>query len=296
MKVRIGVGLGPHEDFVEAIDHAEAIGIDSIWFSEVVFAEHVDPFIGMAYALSRTQNMKVGTGVAVLPGRNPILVAKQLASLAALAPKRVLPVFGLQPARKPERQAFPVPHGKRGELFDETMQVVRRLLTEDSVTFNGTFHTLENASIKPRPRRMDIWFAGTARPGLERTGRLADGWLGSFLTPAQCRLAKRTIEAAAAGAGREIEADHYGISIAVATDGIPPALVAAARARQPEVDPREVIPQGWDQARDLIEAYIDAGLTKFVVRQVDPASRVRPFLDDFAAKLMPLERDIPDPS
>ncbi|MCE7006439.1 TIGR03854 family LLM class F420-dependent oxidoreductase [Kibdelosporangium philippinense] len=292
MKVRIGVGLGPHSDFVEAIDHAEEIGIDSLWFSEVVFAEHVDPFIGMAYALSRTSKMKVGTGVAVLPGRNPLLVAKQLASLAALAPKRVLPVFGLQPARKPERQAFPAPTGKRGDLFDETMYVLRRLLTEDSVTFHGEFHSLEDARIRPQPKRMDIWLAGTARPGLERTGRLADGWLGSFLTPAQCRLAKRTIENAALEAGREIEADHYGISLAVAPDGIPPSLIEAAPARQREVDPRELIPQSWEAAQELIEQYIEVGLTKFVVRQVDPASAMRPFLDDFAAKLMPLERDI----
>jgi len=63
-----------------------------------------------------TTALKVGTGVAVLPGRSPILVAKQLASLARLAPKRVLPVFGLSPARKAERVAFPVPEGKRGAV------------------------------------------------------------------------------------------------------------------------------------------------------------------------------------
>lgn len=293
MKIRIGAGLGPHEDFVEAIDHAEALGIDSLWFSEVVFAEHVDPFIGMAYALSRTQRLKVGTGVAVLPGRNPVHVAKQLASLAALAPKRVLPVFGLQPARKPERQAFPAPSGQRGALFDETMQVLRLLLTQDTVTFHGDFHSLTDARIRPRPNRMDIWFGGSARPGLDRTGRLADGWLGSFLTPAQALEARHTIEAAAAAAGREIEADHYGISIAVATDGIPPSLVEMVRARQPGTDPAELIPDDWDNAQELIERYIEAGLTKFVIRPAGPMATIRPFLDDFAAKLMPLERDLP---
>ncbi|CAM3331497.1 TIGR03854 family LLM class F420-dependent oxidoreductase [Kibdelosporangium persicum] len=293
MKIRIGVGLGPHEDFVEAIDHAEALRTDSLWFSEVVFTEHVDPFIGMAYALSRTRNLKVGTGVAVLPGRNPVHVAKQLASLAALAPKRVLPVFGLQPARRPERQAFPAPSGQRGALFDETMHVLRLLLTQDTVTFHGRFHSLTEARISPRPRRMDIWFGGSARPGLERAGRLADGWLGSFLTPAQALEARHTIEAAAAAAGREIEADHYGISIAVATEGIPPSLAEVARARQPDADPADLIPEGWDKAQELIERYIEAGLTKFVIRPASPMPHIRPFLDDFAAKVMPLERDLP---
>ncbi|ONI81189.1 LLM class F420-dependent oxidoreductase [Actinosynnema sp. ALI-1.44] len=295
MKVRIGVGLGPHEDFVEAIDHAEALDIDSLWFSEVVFGEHTDPFIAMAYALSRTNKLKVGTGVAVLPGRSPVLVAKQLASLAALAPKRVLPVFGLRPARDPERQVFPAPRGARGALFDETMQVVRLLLTQDTVSFHGQFHTLDTASVRPRPRRMDIWLGGSARAGLERTGRLADGWLGSFMTPSQTLLARRTIEQAAREAGREIEADHYGISIALAEGGIPQTLLAAARSRQPDIDPAEVIPDSWEAAQDLIERYIDAGLTKFVIRPAGEVRTIRPFLDDFAAKLKPLERDLPEP-
>ncbi|ALG07083.1 TIGR03854 family LLM class F420-dependent oxidoreductase [Kibdelosporangium phytohabitans] len=295
MKVRIGVGLGPHDDFIEAIDHAEQLGIDSLWFSEVVFGEHADPFIAMAYALSRTTKLKVGTGVAVLPGRSPVLVAKQVATLAALAPKRVLPVFGLRPARTPERQVFPAPRGERGALFDETMVVVRQLLTQESVTFQGRFHTLDNASVRPRPKRMDIWLGGSARAGLERTGRLADGWLGSFLTPGQALLARRTVEAAAREAGREIEADHYGISIALAEDGIPPALAQAARSRQPNIDPAEVVPGSWEAAQDLIERYIEAGLTKFVIRPAGEVRTIRPFLDDFAAKLKPLERNLGEP-
>src|SRR5438094_774911 len=104
MKVRIGVGLGGDSgpaEFAGIVDHVERLGIDSLWLSEVVFSRQVDPFIGMAHALSRTTRLKLGTGVAVLPGRHPVLVAKQLASLAALAPARVLPAFGLQPARAP---------------------------------------------------------------------------------------------------------------------------------------------------------------------------------------------------
>src|SRR5436305_11875019 len=101
MKIRFGVGLGTAVDpstFPAAVDQLERAGVDSLWLSEVVYSAQVDPFVGMAHALSRTCRLKVGTGVAVLPGRHPVLVAKQLASLAALAPARVLPVFGLQPA------------------------------------------------------------------------------------------------------------------------------------------------------------------------------------------------------
>lgn len=99
MKIRFGVGLGadPGPDkLIEIVDRLEADGVDSLWFSELVYSPLVDPVVGMAVALARTRRLKVGTSVAVLPGRHPVLVAKQLASLAAIAPKRVLPVFGLR--------------------------------------------------------------------------------------------------------------------------------------------------------------------------------------------------------
>ncbi|MFC7642773.1 LLM class flavin-dependent oxidoreductase [Streptosporangium lutulentum] len=111
MKVRMGIAPAATESadrFAGTVDRAEALGIDSLWLSEVVFGPSVEPFVGMGYALSRTTRMKVGTGVAILPGRHPVLVAKQLASLSALAPGRVLPAFGLHPARPEEKSVFPI--------------------------------------------------------------------------------------------------------------------------------------------------------------------------------------------
>ena len=104
MKVRIGVslgGAGEPERFSAAVDTLEAAGVDSLWLPEMVYGSLVNPFIGMAHALARTSRLKVGTGVAVLPGRHPVLVAKQLATLAGLVPPagaaRVRPETG--PAR-----------------------------------------------------------------------------------------------------------------------------------------------------------------------------------------------------
>src|SRR5579859_2541017 len=114
MKVRIGISLGPAGtpgQFAAAVDLLEQTGVDSLWLPENVYSPLVEPFTGLAFALSRTRKLKAGTGISVLPGRHPVLVAKQLASLAGLAPRRVLPVFGLQPAAPAERAAFPVPAG-----------------------------------------------------------------------------------------------------------------------------------------------------------------------------------------
>lgn len=293
MKVRIGISLGPGtgpESFAGAVAELEAAGIDSLWVSEMVYGSLLEPFTAMTYALARTTSLKVGTGVAVLPGRHPVLVAKQLASLAALAPRRVLPVFGLQPARPAERVLFPAPPGRRGAMFDEAMVLLRRMLAEDQVTFAGEFYSVQDASIGPRPDKpLDIWLGGTAPGALRRVGRLADGWLGSFRTPAEAGQDRLAIQAAASTAGREIEEDHFGISLAVGTDGIPAGLASAIASRRPDADPAMLAAGSWAQARAMIEAYIAAGLSKFVVRPASPATPLTPFLDDLRHELLPLQ-------
>jgi len=269
----------------------EALGVDSLWLSEMVFGSLVEPFAGMAYALSRTSRLKVGTGVAVLPGRHPVLVAKQLASLAGLAPGRVLPVFGLQPARPAERGLFEVPAGRRAAVFEESLRLIRLLLTQEEVSFRGEFFTVDGAHIGPLPAKpLDIWLGGSAPGALSRVGRLADGWLGSLLTTQEARAARETIQAAAWGVGREVEADHFGISLAVAPGGgVPADLATAIRQRRPGSDPAALVPVGWSAARRAIEQYVLAGISKFVIRPAAPPASLDGFLNDFARELMPLQ-------
>ncbi|HEY7011250.1 MAG TPA: TIGR03854 family LLM class F420-dependent oxidoreductase [Streptosporangiaceae bacterium] len=293
MKVRIGVALGPAgapAGFAAAVDDLERAGVDSLWLPEMVYGPLVEPFIGMAHALSRTARLKVGTGISVLPGRHPVLVAKQLASLAGLAPGRVLPVFGLRPARRSERDLFPVPPGRRAAVFDESLLLLRRLLREDSVSFDGEFFTVDGASIGPRPAKpLDIWLGGTAPGALRRVGRLADGWLASLITPAEAGAGRAAIEAAATEAGREVEADHFGISLAVGTEGIPDQVMATVRDRRPDADPADLVAASWPDAQRMIEAYVAQGLSKFVVRPADPAASADRFLGQFVAEMLPLQ-------
>src|ERR1700761_6843221 len=317
MGVRIGVSLGaagePGE-FEAGVDLLEAAHIDSLWLPETVYGPGVEPFIGMTYALAKTTHLKAGSGISVLPGRHPVLVAKQLTSLAGLAPGRVLPVFGLQPATPGERALFPVPNGQRGAVFDEALTLLRLMLTNETVTFHGNFFSVEKAPAGSLPvKPLDIWLGGSAPAGLRRVGRLADGWLGSLLTPAgargaggahtpaphpargslltpaEARVAVATINAAADEAGREVEQDHFGTSLAVAFGGIPDALAAAARRRRPDIDPAALVADGWAGARDMISAFTEAGLSKFVVRPAVPPNSFEDFLEGFTRELMPLQ-------
>jgi probable F420-dependent oxidoreductase len=291
VKVRFGIGLGADtapDQLAGIVDHLETSGVDSLWFSELVYTPAVDPMVGMAYALARTTRLKVGTSVAVLPGRHPVLVAKQLASLAAVAPKRVLPVFGLRSAIPAEREVFVVPDGERAAVFDESLQVLRSALVDDSgghKPFKGRYFTVSAAAVAPRPApALDIWLGGSAPAAFRRIGRLGDGWLGSFLTPGEARAGREAIERAAAEAGRQIEPDHFGISLAIADGGLPAELAAAARRRRPDLDPHELIAAGWDQLHRQLDAYLDAGLTKFVIRPAGGAS-LDGFIDRFVAEL-----------
>jgi probable F420-dependent oxidoreductase len=291
VKIRFGVGLGADtapDQLAGIVDHLENSGVDSLWFSELVYTPAVDPVVGMAYALARTTRLKVGTSVAVLPGRHPVLVAKQLASLAAVAPKRVLPVFGLRSAIPAEREVFVVPDGERAAVFDESLRVLRSALVDDSASykpFKGRYFTVNAAAVAPRPvPPLDIWLGGSAPAAFRRIGTLGDGWLGSFLTPGEARAGREAIERAAAQAGRRIEPDHFGISLAIADGELPAELAAAVRRRRPDLDPSELVAAGWDQLHRQVDAYLDAGLTKFVIR---PAGRapLDGFIDQFVAEL-----------
>jgi probable F420-dependent oxidoreductase len=288
MKVRFGISLGlntPADQLAPIVDQLEASGVDSLWFSELVYSPAVDPVVGMAYALARTERYKVGTSVAVLPGRHPVLVAKQLASLAAVAPKRVLPVFGLQSAIPAEREVFTVPDGKRGAVFDESLQLLRAALVDQPASYSGRYFSVTAAAVQPRPNPpLDIWLGGSAPAAFRRIGTLADGWLGSFLTPDEARAGREAIQRAAADAGRQIEPDHFGISLAVGDGELPAEVLAAVRHRRPDADPAELVAADWDQLHRQLDGYLAAGLTKFVIRQAYTGP-TDAFIDRFVAEL-----------
>jgi probable F420-dependent oxidoreductase len=304
VKVRIGIGSlplasgpVPGPELAELVEELEAHGVDSLWLADTASAPTIDPVVGMAFAAARTSSLKLGTGVLVLPGRNPALVAAQLASLAALAPRRILPAFGVRPATAAERDLFPAPDGARAALFDEALVVVRRLLSEPRVTHHGRFFHLDDVSVAPLPPRpLDLWLGGRAPAGLRRIGRLADGWLGSVVTPDEAADARTQIQRAAAEAGREIEEDHYGTNIAVIPPGTSDADADAALARvarrRPDLDPALLVPHGWAAAREHVRRFVGAGLTKFVVRPAVPVASWRGFLDQFTAELRGLEAEL----
>jgi probable F420-dependent oxidoreductase len=138
---------------------------------------------------------------------------------------------------------------------------------------------------KPNPP-LDIWIGGATAAAFRRIGTLGDGWLGSFLTPAETAQARRAIAAAADEAGREIEPDHYGINLAVGNGELPAPVLAAIRKRRPDLDPTELVAADWPTLHRRLDDYIAAGLTKFVIRPAGDVD-ISHFLEAFATELLP---------
>lgn len=294
MKVRVGFGLGTRsavEDFGGFVDAVETVGFDSLWLSERVTGPIPDPVVAMSYAAGRTTKLKFGMSVMVLPGRNPVLVAKELASLDRLSGGRLLPAFGLGAAEPAEHMAFGVTRATRAKVFDEALTLIRRLWTEESVTHHGEHFSVTDLRVLPKPKQQppDVWLGGIAPSELRRVGRMADGWLPSFVTPADVVAGRAVIEQTAAEHERWIDPEHFGVLVPYGTGPIPEQLLELLARRRPDVDPREVVAGGLDQAEAVLRRFIDVGFSKFVmVPLVDPTDW-QTHLREVADALLPLE-------
>jgi len=297
VKVRVGFGLGARTGVDDQgryrllVDELERLRFDSLWVSERIGAPGPDPLVAMSIAAARTDRLKFGASVMVLPGRNPVVTAKEHASLDVLSGGRLVPAFGLGVANNAEHQAFGVQRGDRASIFDESLGLMRRLWTEDHVTHHGRWFNVEDVTVRPKPvqRPLDVWMGGVAPSELKRVGRLADGWLPSFVTPDDVRDKLAEVRRVAAEHDREIDPEHFGVLIPYANAPIDDTVLGFVAARNPDADPTEIIAPSLGALAELIERHIAVGASKFVVVPFAPLSDVTSELEELAAIVRPLE-------
>jgi probable F420-dependent oxidoreductase len=293
VKVRIGVGAGGSLSPAALgglVDGLAGHGFDSLWLSEVLTAPALDPLIALAWAAAHHPRLKLGTTM-LLPGRNPLRLAKQLATLDALSGGRLLLTMVPGLTRPPERDAIGVPPGARGAQIDEVMPLLRRLWAGETVTHRGPTASLEAVTLFPLPvqQPLEMWLGGMAAASLERCGRLGDGWLPSMCTPAEAAAGRETIEAAARRAGRVISEEHFGVSIGYARAPLDDRAMQALQSRSRGQDPRALVPVGLDALRDLLERFVKVGFSKFVVRPLSPVADWDAELQELAAAVLELQ-------
>jgi probable F420-dependent oxidoreductase len=294
LKVRIGVGTGTMvssgDELGQLVDDLDEIGFDSLWLSDILTLPGDDPLTGLAFAAGRVARLKIGTTM-VLPGRNPVRLAKQLATLDRLSGGRLLVTFVLGLPIAGELEAMGVASDDRGRQVDEAMGLLRRLWSENGVDHHGQRWVLRDVTVEPKPvqRPLEVWLGGNVPSALRRVGTLADGWLPALCTPEEVAAGRRVIEEVAAGAGRRIDPEHFGVSIAYAREELPPELARRLSPRLRGRDIADVVPYGIEGLRRTLERYVDVGFSKFVVRPAVPPSSWRRELEELAHGLMSLQ-------
>lgn len=190
---------------VHAYDHV--LGADAAnrpgWTGYTDKSLFHEVFVLFGYLAAITSSVELVTGVLVLPQRQTALVAKQAAEVDVLSGGRLRLGVGIG-WNQVEYQALGVPFKQRGALLEEQVDVLRRLWAEPVISYDGTFHQIEEAGLNPLPgRQIPIWFGGGAEAVLRRTGRIGDGWMPQTAPDAEAKARVDRLRAYAAEAGRD---------------------------------------------------------------------------------------------
>jgi alkanesulfonate monooxygenase SsuD/methylene tetrahydromethanopterin reductase-like flavin-dependent oxidoreductase (luciferase family) len=204
---------------------AEAAGIDRVCVGDHVTFKGGRGFDGLVHATALavlSARLAVQTAVYLLPLRHPVPVARQVASLAALAPGRLLFGVGLGGDDPDELRACGVDPASRGRRMDESLAVVRALLDGGEVTASGEFFRLGRVRIRPAPEpRVPIVVGGRSEAALRRAGRHGDGWLGLWVSPGRYARAIELVGKHASAAGRQVTRWRHGMHVWCGLDSSP---------------------------------------------------------------------------
>lgn len=276
MKVRIGVaaGAGATDDpvgFLRLVDALDDLGYDSIWIPDVITTGVFDPISALSVAAGRREGLKLGTHL-IVPGRDPVRLAKELATLDQLSEGRLLLLFVLGLRRPHELDAQGVAGADRTAMLEESLEIMRTLWAGKPLRFAGRFHNYDNVELAVRPRQdpLEVWLGGQVPAALRRCGQVGDGWMPGLCSPDEAAAMRETVLAEAAAAGRVIDDEHFGMNLSWVNGPMSDELRASVEARRPGFDPTHTIGSGASGLAERIHAFLDAGFSKFVIRPAEP--------------------------
>jgi probable F420-dependent oxidoreductase len=251
VSISMGSISGP-DALVQAAQAAEAAGFDSLWASEHVVLPDpqappspmdprdpaLDPLLALSWAAAHTGNIRLATGIVILPQRNPLVLAKQVATLDVLSGGRVMLGIGAG-YLEPEFRAVGANFAERGAVTDEYLDAMGTLWYDEKPEYHGLFADFASIDAHPRPvqRPIPLVVGGHSAPAYRRAVARAHGWYGYGLGPQQ---------AAESLAGL--------------------AAAAARRPRPAELGPLEIsVTPGRRLTPELVAEYADAGVHRLVV-------------------------------
>ena len=203
---RFGIALGAYSAGVpdaraltEFARAAEAAGFDSIQVGDHIqwHAPIHEATLVLATFAAATSRARIASDVIILPLRDPVLIAKTVASLDVLSGGRMIFGVGVGGDHPDEYRAMRVPLTERGSRANEMLEIVRGLFDNERFSYAGRHFTLDNVAIAPRPLqpRVPIWVGGSSEGALRRAARHGDGWIGAFVSERKfARLKAQTLE------------------------------------------------------------------------------------------------------
>lgn len=276
----IGIGMGTSvfpfdnaRDYFKWVDKCEAGKVDSIWQTDRLVSKEsmLECLSAMAILAGYTESIRFGMNVASIAIRDPLVTAKQCATIDYISGGRLLPAFGLGSKISRDYTATNISTKGRGKKADEALEIVSRLWTEDSVTFQGEHFSYKDAVITPRPANASIplWIGGSSQIAVKRTARIGTGWLGGIDSPETAGAVVSGVKEALKNTEREIDDDHYGAtllfrfgnqedrSVLSTTKGITARMGKNARRYYVVGNTSEIV--------ERIKEFIDVGCQKFVL-------------------------------
>jgi probable F420-dependent oxidoreductase len=209
-----GGNLAEELPVAETARRIEALGYDYVAVGEhIVFpTATTNTFIALAVAAGATSRVRLVSGIALLPLYPAALAAKLTAELARQSGDRFELGVGLGGEFPAEYEACGVDVAERVPRTEEALEVIRRLLSEERVTFAGRFTTLTDVTLIPRPSRpVPVWLGGRKERAMRRAARLADVWMPYLYTPEQFARSMATVREEAVAAGRAADSVDGGL-------------------------------------------------------------------------------------
>ena len=282
----VGVGLGLMEfpfsgasAFWKWVDLCEEGGVDSLWQTDRLVSKlpMLECMSTMAALAGRTKKIKFGMNVASAGLRDPLLLAKQCATIDMLSDGRLLPAFGIGSALGPDWVSMARSTQGRGRLTDEALEIISRLWSGERLTYAGEFFQYTKAIISPLPvqTELPLWIGGSSKAAIRRTARLGTGWLAGRETSEEVRGVVDGIKTACKEENRTIDEDHYGAGFFYRFGRWDEPVIEKRvelmkkTLGTDEKDPKRLLAVGeTNEILRHIERFVNAGVSKFILRPV----------------------------
>jgi probable F420-dependent oxidoreductase len=293
-------GMPAIGEMLDNVRRAELLGFDGVWSGDhiIMHSPIMDVMTVLASFAAITEHITLGTAVYLMPLRHPIAIAKQVASLDLLSQGRFIFGVGVGGEIVREFNAVGVPVHERGRRTDEGLDILTRVLSEDHVSYAGTYYQIHDVTLAPRPKQHPyppIWVGGRSDAALRRTARYGRCWLGYLVSPGRLREAMHKVHDMAPAYGRQTDDIQGGMLLftALAKDyetGKGMAIRNLTRRYNQPFDnlvERYCVMGTAEQCMEQLQRFIDAGMRHLVFSFTCPAEQLAEQLEQCAEELLP---------